>query len=159
MAKWLCCLACTTKGLCSYFGATRHGTNLDKLLTAVCLDSYGRSILTTCGIQQPLWLVSVYGELKALNGETLRQAGVPSRATARSSCRKNIGLSKLSPDSTLYRKIAERRGILSSIMLGLTVSDIRHVKIFQVREIIKIIIRYKCRNWIQDFPIQYLLPS
>jgi len=71
----------------------------------------------------------VYGELKALNGGTLRQAGV----TARSSFRKNIGLSKLSPDSTLYRKIAERRGIISSIMLGLTVSDIRHVKIFQVR--------------------------
>jgi hypothetical protein len=26
---------------------------------------------------------------------------------------KNIGLSKLSSDSTLYRKVAERRGILS----------------------------------------------
>jgi hypothetical protein len=44
----------------------------------------------------------------------LRQTSLRSRATARNSCRKNIRLSKLSPDSTLYCKVAERRGILSS---------------------------------------------
>ncbi len=36
-----------------------------------------------------------------------------SRATGRNSCRKTIGLSKLFPDTTLYRRVAERRGILS----------------------------------------------
>jgi hypothetical protein len=33
-----------------------------------------------------------------------------SRATASNSCRKNIGLSKLPPDSIRYRKVAEKRG-------------------------------------------------
>jgi hypothetical protein len=44
---------------------------------------------------------------------TLCQVGLPFRATASNSCRENIGLSNLFPDSTLYRKIAERPGILS----------------------------------------------
>jgi hypothetical protein len=47
-----------------------------------------------------------------LRGGTLRQAGLLSRATASDSWRKNIGLSKLSPDSTLYH-VAERGAILS----------------------------------------------
>ncbi len=38
-----------------------------------------------------------------------RQVGVLSGAAAGDSGRKNIGLSKLSSDSTLYRKVAERR--------------------------------------------------
>jgi len=59
-----------------------------------------------------MWLVSVYGELKRLSERTLSQAGLLSRATASNSCREDIGLTKLSPDSTLYRKVAERRGIL-----------------------------------------------
>jgi hypothetical protein len=46
---------------------------------------------------------------------TLHQLGLLSRATASDSFRNNIGLSKLSPDSILYRKVAERWGILSSI--------------------------------------------
>jgi hypothetical protein len=122
MAEWLCCLVRTT----------RHRMTLDKSLTAVCLGPPGRCILITCGIYRPLWLVSVYGELKWLSGGTLRQAGLLPRATANNNYRKNIGLSKLSPDSrarrvqdfrtrtrralpdsTLYRKVDERRGILS----------------------------------------------
>ncbi len=47
-----------------------------------------------------------------MSGGTLRQAGLLCRAIASNSYRKNIGLSKLSPDSTLYRKVAETRGIL-----------------------------------------------
>ncbi len=47
-----------------------------------------------------------------MSGGTLRQAGLLSRATASNSCRKNIGLTTLSPDSALYRKVAEGRGIL-----------------------------------------------
>jgi hypothetical protein len=48
-----------------------------------------------------------------LSGETLRQADLLSRATVISSCRKNIRLTKQSPNSTLYRMVAARRGILS----------------------------------------------
>jgi hypothetical protein len=62
-----------------------------------------------------MWLVSVYGELKRLGGRTLCQTGLLSRAAASNSCRENIGLSNLSSDSTLYCKVAERRGILSFI--------------------------------------------
>jgi hypothetical protein len=50
----------------------------------------------------------VYKELKRLSGGTLRQAGLLSRTTASTSCRKSIGLSKVSPDSTLYLKVAEK---------------------------------------------------
>jgi hypothetical protein len=46
------------------------------------------------------------------SGRTLRQVGLLSRATTSNSCRKNIGLSKLSTDSILYLKVAEKRGIL-----------------------------------------------
>jgi hypothetical protein len=104
MADWLCCLACTIKVPCSNFGATRHRMTLDKSLTAVFLGSPGRCILIMCDIHRPLWLVSVHGECKWLSGETLRPADLLSRATAGNRCRKNIGLSKLSPDSTLYAK-------------------------------------------------------
>jgi hypothetical protein len=86
---------------------------LDKSLTVVCLGSPGRGILITWVIHRPLRLVSVYWELKWLSRGTLRQAGLLSGAIASDSCRKNIGLSKLTLDSTLYRKVAERRGILS----------------------------------------------
>jgi hypothetical protein len=58
-----------------------------------------------------LWLVGVYRELKWLSGGTLRQAGLVSRAAASNSCRKDIGLLKVSRDT-------ERRAILScSIVL------------------------------------------
>ncbi len=43
----------------------------------------------------------------------MRQASLLSRATARNSCRESIGLSKLSPDGSLYLTLAERRLILS----------------------------------------------
>ncbi len=77
MAEWLCCLARTTEVLCSNLGAHRHRMTLDKSLTPVCLRSPGR---------------------------TLRQAGLLFRVTASNSCSKNIGLSKLFLDSTVYRK-------------------------------------------------------
>jgi hypothetical protein len=92
MAEWLCCLARATKVLCSNLGAIRH----------------------TSALLASMWLVSVYGELKWLSEGTLRQAGLLSRATASKSCRENIGLSKLSSNSTLYLKVAERRGYSSS---------------------------------------------
>ncbi len=98
MPEWLCSLACTTKVLCSNLGAPRHRMTLDKSVTAVCLGLPGRCILITCDIHR------TYGELKRLSGGTLRQVGRLSRATARNSCRKNIALSKQSPESTLYRK-------------------------------------------------------
>ncbi len=111
---WLSgCLARTAKVLCSNFGATRHGMTLEKSLTAVCLGSPGRCILITCNIRWPLRLVSVYEDPKWLSGGTLFQVCLLSRATTSNSCRKNIGLSKLFPASTLYRKVAEKRGILS----------------------------------------------
>jgi hypothetical protein len=75
MAERLCYLARTTKLLCWNLGATRHRMTLDKPLTAVCLGSHGWCILITCDIHRPLWLVSVYVELKWLSGGTLRQAG------------------------------------------------------------------------------------
>jgi len=55
-----------------------------------------------------------------LSGGTLRQTGLPSRAAARNSCRKNIGFSKLSLDSTLNRTIAERREYSSSSLQVIT---------------------------------------
>jgi hypothetical protein len=112
MAKCLCCLERTVKVLCSNLRATRYRMILDKLLTAVCLGSPGRCILITCDIHRSLWLVSVYDELKWLSGEFLGQVGLLSGASASNSCRKKIGLSKLSPNSTLYHNVAERRGIL-----------------------------------------------
>jgi hypothetical protein len=95
-----------------FFNMTRHGMTLDKSLTAVYLGSLGRCILITCDIHRPLWLVNVYGELKRLSGGTLCQTGRLSWSAASNSCRKNIGLSKLSPNSTLYRKVVERQDIL-----------------------------------------------
>jgi hypothetical protein len=111
MTKWLSCLARTTKVLWSNFVIIRHGMTLDKSLTTVCIGSPERCILITCDIHQSLWLVSVYGEFKWSIGGTLRQVSLLSRATASNSCRKNIGLSKSSLDSTLYRRVAERRGV------------------------------------------------
>ena len=60
-----------------------------------------------------MWLVMVYGELEQLSERTLSQAGLLSRATASNSYREDIGLMKLLSGSTLYRKVAKRRGILS----------------------------------------------
>jgi hypothetical protein len=100
---------------------------LDKSLTAVCLRSSGRYILITCDIHRPLWLFSAYGELKWLSRETLCQAGLLSRATARNSCRKNIGLTKLSPQSTLHHKVADRQDILLRLFLLLCLSAIRGI--------------------------------
>jgi hypothetical protein len=51
--------------------------------------------------------------LKSFSGGTLRQFGFLSIATAENSWRENIGLSKLSPDSTLHRKVTESRTIIS----------------------------------------------
>jgi hypothetical protein len=112
MAEQLCRLACTTKALCSSLGATRYRMTLDKSITAVCLRSPRRYMLITCDIYRPLWLVSVYGEFKWSSGGTLHQTGLQSRAKASNSRRKNIELIKLSPHSTLYHKVAERRSIL-----------------------------------------------
>ncbi len=61
---------------------------------------------------------------------TLRQAGLLSRAIASDSCRENIGLSKLSPDSTLYCKVTERRGILFTSTLLLDLVSQKDLKIF-----------------------------
>jgi hypothetical protein len=110
------------------------------VLPKYCVRTPGRYILIMCDIHRPLWLVSVHGELKWLSGGTLLQAGLLSRATASNSCRKNIGLSKLSPDSTLHRKVAKRRGILSFFLLF-------HVKIvesicFEYDHILKAIFHY-----------------
>jgi hypothetical protein len=82
----------------------RHRMTSDKSLTTVYLGSAGRCILIMFNIHRSLWLVSMHGELKWLSGGTSRQAGLLSRATGSNSCRKNIRLSKLSPDRTLYRK-------------------------------------------------------
>jgi hypothetical protein len=84
MVEWLCCLACTIKVRCSNRGATRYRMTLNNSGMTVCLGSPN--------------------DAHWLSGGTLRQVGLLSRATASNSCRKNIGLSKLSPDSTLYRK-------------------------------------------------------
>jgi hypothetical protein len=117
MAEWLCCLPRTIKVLWSNLGATRRRMTLDKSLTAVCLGSPKRCILITCDIHPTLWLVCVYGKLKWLSRGTLRWKGVLSRATANNSCRKNLRLSKLAPNSSPYLKLAERRGILSCFFL------------------------------------------
>jgi hypothetical protein len=85
----------------------------DKSLAAVCLGSPGRCIMVMCDIHQLLWLVGVYAELKWLSGRTPRRVDLLSRATAINNFRKDIGLSKLSLDSTLYHKVAEKQGILS----------------------------------------------
>jgi hypothetical protein len=53
--EWLYCLD---------LSATRHPMILDKSLTAVCLGSPRRCILITSDIYRPLWLASVYEELK-----------------------------------------------------------------------------------------------
>ncbi len=116
-------MACTTKVLCSNLRGTRHRMTLDKSLTAVCLGSSGRCILITCDIHWLLWLVGVYEKVKRLNRGILRQAGFLSRATTSNSCRKNIRLTKLSSDRTVYRKVAERRGILS-FLLSLLMSNL-----------------------------------
>lgn len=59
-----------------------------------------------------MWLASVYREFKPYSGGTPCQAGLLSRGTASNTCTENIELSKLSPESTRYRKLAKRRGIL-----------------------------------------------
>jgi hypothetical protein len=99
----------TTKVRCSNL---RYGMTLYKALMAVCLGSTGRCLLMTCGIRQPLWLVSVCWELKWLSRGTLRQVGLLFRSTASNSCRETSGLSKLSAGSILYSEVAERRDIL-----------------------------------------------
>jgi hypothetical protein len=114
MVEWLCSLARATKVLCSSLGATRDKMILDKSLTIVCLGSLVRWILITCDRHRPWWLVSVYGELKWLSGETRFQAGLLSRATVINSCRKNVVETKLSPDSTLYRNAGYSSSILNS---------------------------------------------
>jgi len=98
---------------CILYVRTSVLPNLGKSRTAVCLGSPGRCLLITCDIHRPLWLVSVYGELKWLSGGTLRQADLLSWTKDSNSCRKNIGLLKLSSDSFLYLKVVESRGILS----------------------------------------------
>ncbi len=48
--------------------------------------------------------ITVFEELKGLSGGTLCQIGLLSRAAASNSCRESIGLRKMFPYSTLYRK-------------------------------------------------------
>jgi hypothetical protein len=86
MTEWLCCLARTTEVLCSNIGATRYRMTLGRSLTAVCLGS---------------------------SRGTPRQDGLLFRATASSGCMKNIGLSKLSPNSPS----TQRRDIRSFYLL------------------------------------------
>jgi hypothetical protein len=88
IAEWLCCLAPTIKVLCPNLSATRHGMALVKSLVAFCFGSLRR---------------------------TLYQASLLSRAAASNSFRKNIGLSKLSPNSTLYRKVRYSFFLISSV--------------------------------------------
>ena len=57
------------------------------------------------------WSVST-GSLSDYVEETLSQTGLLHRATTINSCMNNIGLMKLFSDSTLYRKVAIRQGIL-----------------------------------------------
>jgi hypothetical protein len=56
-------------------------------------------------------LISIYKKIR-LSGRTLNQAGLLSTVTAVYGCRKDIGLTKLSSDNTLYRRVAERQDIL-----------------------------------------------
>jgi hypothetical protein len=93
-------LARTTKVLCLNLGATRNRTILGKPLTAVCLGSPGRYILIRCDIHRTLAISQFVQGLKWLSRGTLGHATLLSTATANNSCRKTIGLSKLSPDST-----------------------------------------------------------
>jgi hypothetical protein len=64
------------------------------------------------------------------------QAGLLSRATASNSCTKNIRLSKLSRDSILYHKIAERRFILStSACLRAHLNQMHQTSLFSLRSV------------------------
>ncbi len=119
MAECLCCLARTTKVLCSNLGATRYRMTLDKSLMTVCFGSLRQCILITCDIHPPVLVASQYGwgaQVIEKRNSALRQAGLLFRVTASNSCRKTIGLSKLSLDRTLYRKVAKRHGILSRFL-------------------------------------------
>jgi hypothetical protein len=75
-------------------------------VTSSCLSLITRTMHTDYVWHTPTLVASQFGwELKWLSGGTLRQAGFLSRATASNSCRKNMGLSKLSLDSILCRKV------------------------------------------------------
>jgi hypothetical protein len=88
------------------FESRRHQTSNDLgQVTNVCLSRITRTMHTDYVWHTPTLVVSqCVRELKWSSLWTLRQAGLLSRVTASNSCKKNIGLSKLSPDSTLYRK-------------------------------------------------------
>jgi hypothetical protein len=64
MLEWLGCLAHTTQVRCSNLDATRDRVSLGTSVTAVCLGSPGLCTEFTCDIHRPLWVFSVYGELK-----------------------------------------------------------------------------------------------
>jgi len=82
-------------------------------VTNVCLSWITRAMDTDYeghaqALMASMCWVGVDRELKWLSDGTLDQAGLLPRATASNSCRKHIGLLKLSLDSSLYLKIAER---------------------------------------------------
>jgi hypothetical protein len=115
MAEWLSYSTRSTRVLCLNLDAIRHGITLDRSLTAICLGSPVRSHTDyewhIPAVVASMRLVSIYEKRNWLSGTTLRQTGLQSRATASSSCMKNIELPKLSQDSTLYRKVAEKLSI------------------------------------------------
>jgi hypothetical protein len=100
------------------FESRRHQIcSVDKSLTAVCLGSITRTMHMDYVWHTPTLVISqcVRGWL---NERTLCQVGLFSRATASNNCRKDIGLSKLSVDSTLYCKVAERVRYFCSSSVG-----------------------------------------
>ncbi len=120
MAEGSCCFARTTKILCPKLGATRHGMTLGKSLATICLGSSGRCILITCDIHQILWLVcgsSVCVESSSDWAEEFcfRPAFFPELQLV-IVVGKILGFRNyLRTAPSLYRKVAERRGILSFV--------------------------------------------
>jgi hypothetical protein len=113
-----CCMnavpACRrAKVMCSKLGANRQVNK--GFLSRISRTMYTDYLWHSPARVTSMSLVNVCGELKWLSGGTQYQADLLPRATAKNSCRKNIGLSKLFADSTLYCKLAERFGILSYI--------------------------------------------
>ncbi len=97
------------------------------------------------------WLVSVYGEFKWLTRNTLHRADLLYKATASNSCRKNIGLSKLPPDSTVYCKVADRWDILSFFLQQLALKV--GAQVLHLPPCITFIIHMKKRRKVDHFNI------
>jgi hypothetical protein len=108
--RWLFCLVRTTIGVFSNLSATRDRMVLDKSLMAACLGS-SRAVHTDYVWHTPALMVS-----QSIRGAQVIEwrnyaSDRPSvKITGSNSCRKNIGLSTLSLDNSLYRKVAEEGG-------------------------------------------------